>query len=261
MSLQRCAGAAALALAFAACAGDDAGEDHAPDGAPAELRGQLLVSAAASLTDAFGEMAEAFQDRHPGVEVLLNLGSSASLATQIVEGAPAHVLASANTAVMDRLVAAGTLSGVPRIFARNTLRIAVPDGNPAAVAGLEDFTRRDLRLGLCAEGVPCGDLARRVLEGAGIIPALDTEEPNVRSLLTKIELGELDAGITYVTDVATAAGTVEGIDIPRALNLSTDYSVAVVAGAPDPAAGHAFVGFVLSPEGRAILARHGFVLP
>ncbi|HSG48697.1 MAG TPA: molybdate ABC transporter substrate-binding protein [Longimicrobiales bacterium] len=261
MSLQRCAGAAALALAVAACAGDAAPEEQSRDGLPARAAGQLLISAAASLADVFAEMEQAFENRHPEVDVLLNLGSSSSLRSQILDGAPADVFASANAANMDRIVEAGAVSGLPRVFARNTLQIAVPAGNPAGVAGLEDFADEGLRLGLCAREVPCGELAWQALDGAGITPSLDTGEPNVRALLTKVALGELDAGITYATDVAAAAGAVDGIEIPRALNRSSDYSAAVLAGAPNPDAARAFIEFILSPAGRATLANHGFILP
>lgn len=236
-----------------ACAGTT------PAGEPAQ--GPLLVSAAASLTDAFGDIEPAFETANPGVELVLNLGSSSALREQILEGAPADVYASANQSNMEAVADAGELAGAARIFARNRLQIAVPSGNPAGVAGLADFADPELLVGLCAEGVPCGDFARQALARAGVTPALDTNEPDVRSLLTKIEAGELDAGITYVTDVASAAGLVEGIEIPEQYNLSAEYPVAVLAHSPHPRAAAAFVVFVLSPEGQAILARHGFAAP
>lgn len=221
----------------------------------------LLVSAAASLTDAFTEIASAFQAAHPSVRVRLNLAGSSALRAQILEGAPADVFASADPSHMDRLDAAGELAGEPRIFAQNALQIAVPPDNPGAVTGLEDFARSELLLGLCARGVPCGDLARVALTRAGVEPAIDTGEPDVRALLGKVELGELDAAIVYATDVIGSDGGVRGIDLPARAAVVARYPVAVLAGAPNPEAAHAFVEFVLSEQGRTILARHGFSLP
>ncbi len=179
------------------------------------VEGELLVSAAASLTDAFAEMESAFEDANPDVDVLLNLGSSSALREQILEGAPADVFASANTSNMDQVAEAGELAGDAEIFVTNSLQIAVPTGNPAEVTGLEDFAREELLIGLCAEDVPCGDFGRQALENAGVIPSIDTNEPDVRALLTKIEAGELDAGITYVTDVLSASGTCRRSRHPR----------------------------------------------
>lgn len=223
--------------------------------------GDLLVSAAASLTDAFADLEMAFERAHPDVRVELNLGGSSGLRAQILEGAPVDVFASANVANMDRVAAAGEVAGSPRVFARNRLEIVVPPGNPAGVRGLEDLARPGLLVGLCAPGVPCGDFARAALAAAGIVPAVDTEEPDVRALLTKVELGELDVAIVYVTDVAAAGRRVVGIQIPADRNVVAEYPIAALASAPHRAAAEAFVAFVLSPEGRAILARHGFEGP
>ena len=123
---------------------------------------------------------------------------------------------------------------------------------------LEDFANEDLLIGLCAEDVPCGDFGRQALDNAGITPSIDTNEPDVRALLTKVESGELDAGIVYVTDVLSTDGGVEGIDIPEDLNVIAEYPIAALAGAPNSEAAAAFVDFVLGGEGQAILAEHGF---
>lgn len=251
-----------LLAILAACVGEgepEPGASEARDGRA--LSGELLVSAAASLTDAFEDVASAFEARHPGVDVALNLGGSGALATQILEGAPVDVFASANPATMARVAEAGEVSGVPSVFAANRLRIAVPAGNPAGVAGPGDFADEALRLGLCAEGVPCGDLAREALARAGVVPALDTNEPDVRALLGKIELGELDAGITWATDVASAGGAVEGIDLPVEIDAVAELPVAVLAGAPNRAAAEAFARFLLSGDAMRILERHGFLPP
>jgi molybdate transport system substrate-binding protein len=246
------AACAALLSVLVACDGDS--------GEPA-THGELLISAAASLTDALADMASAFEAANPQVRVALNFAGTSRLRTQILEGAPVDVFAAASTADMDQVAAAGGVAGKPRIFARNHLRIAVPRGNPAAVTGPDDFARTDLLLGLCAPAVPCGALAWRALAAAGISPSIDTEEPDVRALLTKIELGELDAGIVYATDVAAADGTVEGIDLPTGVDIFAEYVIGALAGARYRAAAWAFVEFVLSSEGRAILGRHGFLAP
>ncbi|RPI23313.1 MAG: molybdate ABC transporter substrate-binding protein [Actinobacteria bacterium] len=221
----------------------------------------VLVSAAASLSDAFADVEKAFEAANPGVDVALNLAASSTLREQIVEGAPADVFASADLSNMDRVVAAGAAAGEPQVFARNHLQIAVPDGNPAGIVGLADFADEDLVLGLCAEGVPCGEFGRRALERAGVTPMIDTEEPDVRALLTKVETGELDAGIVYATDVLSSDGLVDGIDIPAEFDVVAEYPIVALSEAPDPDAAATFVAFALSAEGRAILASHGFATP
>ena len=226
-----------------------------------EVDNQVLVSAAASLTDAFADIEVAFEEAHPGIDVVLNLGGSSALREQIMEGAPVDVFASANESNVDQVVAAGETLDEPRTFAENRLRIAVPTGNPAGVIGLEDFANEELLVGLCAEEVPCGDLAREALARAGVTPSIDTNEPDVRALLTKVEAGELDAAITYMTDVASAGGTVEGIEIPDSFNVAADYTIAVLAGAADDGAAGAFIEFVLSDEGQGILSEYGFTSP
>lgn len=246
----------AAAAAVLACGGPDAGRS-----AGGEARTELRVSAAASLTDAFADVEAAFEAARPEVDLVLNLAGSSTLRMQILEGAPVDVYAPADTAHMRAVVEAGQVAGEPRIFATNRLEIAVPAGNPAGVEGLADFARGELVLGLCAEGVPCGDFARRALAGAGVAPAPDTNEPDVRALLTKLAAGELDAGIVYLTDVAAAGERVDGVPIPDSLNVLARYPIAVLRGARRPEPARALLDFVLSEEGRAILRRHGFGTP
>lgn len=223
--------------------------------------GELVVSAAASLTDAFGAVEAAFEASRPDVDVVLNLASSATLRVQILEGAPVDVYASADTANMARVVAAGLTAGEPVVFARNRLRIVVPAGNPAGVADLADLAREELLIGLCAEEVPCGAHARRALRRAGVEPAVDSREPDVRALLTKVAEGELDAGIVYATDVVSAGDAVQGSELPTRARVVARYPIAVLRDAPRPEAARAFVAFVLSEEGRSILRDHGFEAP
>jgi molybdate transport system substrate-binding protein len=218
------------------------------------------VFAAASLTDAFRAAAVAFEADHAGVDVELNLAGSPTLREQVQAGAPADVFASASEADMDPLVEAGETAGDPRLFARNALEIVVPAGNPGHVDALGDFDDAGLLIGLCAPEVPCGALARRALTDAGVTPSPDTEEPDVRSVLSKVAAGELDAGIVYRTDVRDRS-EVEGIDIPDDLAVTTDYRIAVLAERSRAEVAEAFVTFVLGSEGQRILAAHGFGPP
>jgi molybdate transport system substrate-binding protein len=219
----------------------------------------VLVFAAASLTDAFEEIATTFEVRRPEFDVQLNLAGSSSLRAQILEGAPADVFVSADTSNMDQVIEAGE-AAASATLATNSLQIAVPAGNPAGVTGLSDFARDELLIGLCAEGVPCGDFGRQALANARVTAAVDTNEPDVRALLVKIEAGELDAGIVYVTDVL-AGDRVEGVDIPAEVNVAAANLIAALTHAPNPDGADAFVTFAISEEARAILARYGFSLP
>lgn len=234
-----------------------AGDDAVSEGG---LEGELLVSAAASLTGAFTEAESAFEAANPGVDVILNLGGSSSLREQILAGAPVDVFASADMPTMDEVVEAGEAE-TSRVFARNRLQIAVPPGNPAGITGLDDFANETLILGLCSESVPCGDYGRQALAAAGVTPSLDTNEPDVRALLTKIEAAELDAGIVYLTDVLATSGSVEGVDIPSEMNVVAEYFITVLSGAPNANTAEAFVAFVLADDGRAILSSYGFDTP
>jgi len=221
----------------------------------------LTIFAAASLTGPFEALAAVYEGTHPGVAVTLNFAASSALREQVAAGAPADVFASASTSDMDRLAETGALAAPARVFARNRMTIAVPAGNPAAVTGPADFADPDLLIGLCAEEVPCGEYARRALEAAGVVASLDSNEPDVRSLLTKIEAGELDAGIVYVTDVVSAGGAVEAIPLPQGAAVEATYPIAVLAAAPHPGAAADFMAFVLSPPGLAVLAAQGFLAP
>jgi molybdate transport system substrate-binding protein len=254
---------AALLTATACSAGGPApAADRAGEaGDEARIEGTVLVFAAASLSDAFAELEQAFETAHPGADLQLYLAGSSALREQILEGAPADVYASANEANMAVIEGAGLLQGEPQIFVQNLLQIAVPAANPGQVSGLADFANDDLLIGLCAEGVPCGDFARQALANAGVEPSLDTNEPDVRDLLTKIAAGELDAGIVYVTDVIAAGDQVTGIDLPPEINVEASYTLAALAGAPNPLGAAAFVELVLSAGGQSTLATFGFTAP
>jgi len=255
------------ALLVAACGSDE--DDDAADGGSATteasdqestLEGDITVFAAASLTDAFDEVGAAFEKDNPDVEVEFNYGPSSGLREQILQGAPADVFASANTSNMDQVVEGGAAKD-PQNFVTNQLQIAVPAGNEAGVTGLADFAQANLLIGLCAEDVPCGEFGREALANAGVTPSIDTNEADVRSLLTKVESGDLDAGIVYITDVKAAGDKVEGIDIPADDNVTATYPIAALTDSKHAEVAQAFVDFVLSDEGQAILADHGFGSP
>lgn len=218
---------------------------------------EVVVSAASSLTDAFQEIEVAWETANLGYDLVLNLGGSSTLREQILSGAPADVFASAATKDLDLVSAAGLLRGQSITFAKNVLVIALPSSNPAGVTGISDLSDPDLLVGLCAVGVPCGDLARRVLSLSGVEPNVVTDEPNVRSLLTKIEAGELDAGLVYATDITSA--DVIAVSIPDEFNREAEYAIAVLGGASEGAS--LFVDFVLSFEGQKILSKFGFEGP
>jgi molybdate transport system substrate-binding protein len=248
------------ALVLAACGDDDAGSTTTEARAEESAQGDITVFAASSLTDAFTELGTTFESENPDASVEFNFGASSALREQILAGAPADVFASANTSNMDQVVDGGAASD-PEDFATNLLEIAVAAGNEARVAGLDDFANPDLLIGLCAEEVPCGEFGREALANAGVTPSIDTNEPDVRSLLTKVEAGDLDAGIVYVTDVMAAGETVEGVEIPADDNVVATYPIAALTDAANPDAADAFVEFVLSDEGQEVVQSYGFDAP
>jgi molybdate transport system substrate-binding protein len=253
---------AAAVLALAGCGSDDpaAGPGGAGSSAP-EISGDVTVFAAASLTGTFTRLGEDFEAAHPGVSVTFNFAGSSALARQINEGAPADVFASAAPKNMDQVTETGSVTASPVTFVTNTLEIAVPAGNPAGITGLADFAEGDLKIALCAEQVPCGAAAKMVFDAAGITAAPDTLEQDVKAVLAKVSLGEVDAALVYRTDVPAAGDKVEGIGFPEADEAVNEYPIAVCAKAPNPATARAFVDHVLSDEGRAVLTEAGFGTP
>ncbi|SFK43209.1 molybdate ABC transporter substrate-binding protein [Geodermatophilus ruber] len=254
----------AAALVLTACGGpaDEAGgAAGTTSGTGGHPTGTLTVFAAASLTDVFTDLGDRLEEDNPGLDVQFSFAGSAALATQITQGAPADVFASANQAQMTVVTDAGLADGDPVVFTSNVLQIAVPAGNPAGVTGLADFAREDLALAVCAPEVPCGAAAEDVFAAAGVTPRPDTLEEDVRAALTKVELGEVDAALVYTTDVTAAGHAVEGLDFPEAEDGVNDYPIAPLADAPNPAAAAAFVELVRSEEGQEALADAGFRAP
>jgi molybdate transport system substrate-binding protein len=264
------AGAIVLVGALLAACGsatDSGGPDVPADGVSADgpagdgRSGEVLVFAAASLTDAFGAIADAFTDANPQVEVVLNLAGSQTLASQIVEGAPADVFASANAAQMDVVAEAGALARAPEVFTANRLAIAVEPGNPLGITGLQDLADPELLLVLPAEEVPAGRYARQALDAAGVAATPVSLERDVRAARSKVELGEADASIVYASDIVAADGRVDGVELPAEQNVPAAYPIARLAEAPNAEVADAFVAFVLSAPGQTILAEYGFTAP
>jgi molybdate transport system substrate-binding protein len=256
------AGVAASAV-LAACGGggDRAAPPGEARGAPApDLSGPLTVSAAASLTVPFTSIAEQFEAAHPGVDVTFTFDSSATLATQIRQGAPADVFASADDADMAKVAEAGLVADAPSPFARNRLGIVVKKGNPKVVKGLRDLPTVGT-LSLCGADVPCGRYAEQILRRAGVVVPADhvTLGQNARAALTAVSAGDADAGIVYATDITGDA--VEAVAIPDDQNVLADYPVAVVNTTAHAALARAFVAHVTGPQGRAVLRSAGFLPP
>jgi len=222
--------------------------------------GTITVFAASSLMGSFTKIGEQFDAAHPGDTVKFSFGPSSGLATQITSGAPADVFASASPKNMDTLVSAGDASG-PQDFAKNIAEVAVPPSNPAHVASVTDLAKSSVKVALCQPQVPCGKVAAEVFKNAGITVKPVTLQPDVKSTLAQVELGNVDAGVVYVTDVLAAGAKVKGIVIPANDNASTLYPIAAITQSKNLSIARQFVAYVLSPAGQQVLAAAGFEKP
>ncbi|NYI08048.1 molybdate ABC transporter substrate-binding protein [Allostreptomyces psammosilenae] len=257
------AGALATALLAAAVTGcaADPGAAGAASGSDGGAQGATLtVLAAASLTDAFTELGETYRADHPGAEVTFSFAGSQALAAQIEQGAPADVIATADTATMDRLEAAD-LVGEPAVFARNELAVVVRPGNPEGITGLADLARDDLDVVLAAPEVPAGGYAQQALTAAGVSVTPRSLEQDVRSVLTRVRLGEADAGIVYRTDAVAAGEEVTRVDVPAEQNVSAAYPAATVRSGDHPEAAQEFVDWLSDAEAQDVLREYGFTAP
>lgn len=253
--VQAAAQFAAGVFVLTGCAPVESGADAPATALPTV---ELTVFAAASLGGAFDELAARFEHGHPQTDVRpITYDGSSTLATQLIEGARADVFASADIATMSTVVEAGLISEW-QPFTSNVMQIAVAPGNPKGISGLRSLTAPELLVVTCAEPVPCGAVSQQLLRAAGVAITPVSEEQTVSAVLTKVKRGEADAGLVYETDVAAAAGAVEGVVIDGAEEFRTHYSIAQLTSAPDPAAATAFIEFVLSPEGQGVLAHYGF---
>jgi molybdate transport system substrate-binding protein len=240
------------ALVLAACTGD--GREHAEGaGSPAGIK----VFAAASLTAAFDELGQRFTAAN-GTKVTFNYAGSQALGNQLRQAAPADVFASADVPNMEKVE---DLVGRPQVFASNLLQIVVEKGNPKGIEGLADLAGGDLKVVLAAEEVPAGKYARQVLDRAGVSVQPVSLEDNVKAVVTKVSLGEADAGIVYVTDVGAGGDRIEGVDIPTEANVVATYPIATVKAGGNQRQARAFVNLVLSDQGQRVLGQHGFLPP
>ena len=228
----------------------------------------MTVYAAASLTDAFTEIGDAFESSHPSVKVTFNFGGSQNLRTQIEQGAPADVFASANTREMDTLMAGKFVtSEATKVFLTNQLVVVLPENNPAGITTLEDLSKPGIKLVLAAEEVPAGKYARQILENLNASFGSDykesalanvvSNEDNIKQAVTKVQLGEADASIVYVSD-AVAASDLQTIEIPVAMNVIAEYDIAALTQSSHPELANEFIQYVLSAEGQATIAKWGF---
>jgi molybdate transport system substrate-binding protein len=242
-------------LPLAACGSDD-GDAGAEGGGEATT---ITVLAASSLTETFTELADRFEAEHPGVSVELAFDSSATLAAQAVEGAPADVLATADERTMDD--ATDALAGDPQVFATNTLVMVVPAANEAGIRGFEDVADGDATYVACVETAPCGAIWAAISEEQGVTSPAASLEVDVKAVLAKVTEDEADAGFVYATDAVAAGEAVETFDVPGAEDHETVYPIATLDQAGDAALAQEFVDLVLSSTGQRVLADAGFGAP
>ncbi|TFC79757.1 molybdate ABC transporter substrate-binding protein [Cryobacterium cheniae] len=263
-SVRLALGLAAASVVLAGCAGTAGAAPGSTGSSTPQSRAQgetLTVFAAASLTKTFTELADRFEADNPGVTVALNFAGSADLVTQIREGAPADVFAGADARSMDRLRGDGLVDGDPAVFATNTLTIAVPADNPAGIASFADLAAPNVDVVVCAPQVPCGAALPALEAATGVTLAPVSEENAVTDVLGKVTSGQADAGLVYVTDVASAGAAVLGIPVPEAGQTVNEYPIAVVAGSGQARLGASFARFVTGATGQSVLGAAGFGTP
>ena len=248
------------ALALAGCGGSDASSGGSGGSSDKET-GTLNVLAAASLTETFTSLAKDFEADHPGVTVKLAFDSSATLAEQVTQGAPADVLATADEATMQTVVDAGGTEGDPQLFATNHLQMVVPKDNPANIQQFSDLEKPGVKYVVCVDTAPCGKLAAKVLAATGIKAKPASEEVDVKAVLSKVELGEADAGLVYATDAVAGGDKVKPVDIPTSNENLNSYPIAALADAKKPELAKEWVDLVTGTQGQQALADAGFGKP
>lgn len=244
----------AIAVTIAGCSSSKKTAAAAPSGT-------IVVFAASSLKSTFNTLGANFEAATPGVKVVASYGGSDTLAAQIIQGAPVDVFAAASTTTMGTVTKAGDATGTPQVFAKNELEIAVAASNPLRIGGLADLTRAGVKLAVCAPTVPCGAAETKAFAAAKLTPHPVTLEQDVASVLTKLELGEVDAGVVYQTDVKSAGSKVTGVNFPEAANAINAYPIVAIKNTKNPVATQAFVAYVLSATGQAVMHAAGFQQP
>ena len=255
--------ALAAGLVAAGCGSSGAGTATSPSASPtaaSKLTGSLTVLAAASLTEAFNDTKAGLEKEYSGLHLTYSFAGSQALVTQVTNGAPADVIATADQTSMQKLVTA-SLVETPTVFAHNKLEIVVPPGNPKAIKGLSDLAAAGLTVVLADPSVPVGKFAAQALQKAGVTVTPKSLELDVKSVLQKVAMGEADAGIVYVTDVTAAGTTVAGVTIPDDQNVIATYPIAVIKTSKNHAAAAAFVTEIVSGDGQTALQKRGFLAP
>lgn len=270
MSIRKHAGAtiitAALMLGLAACGtattptATQSAASQSPDAA-GQVSGTITVFAAASLKATFTQLASDFEAKNPGTKIVLSFAGSSDLVTQITQGAPADVFASADTKNMTKLADAKLLDGTAKNFATNVLEIAVPPSNPASIASFADLAKPGVRVVVCAGQVPCGAAADTVEKAAGVTLSPVSEESSVTDVLGKVTSGEADAGLVYVTDVKGAGGKVKGIPFDESGKAINTYPMATVGSSRNKELAAAFIALVTGADGQKTLSAAGFGAP
>jgi len=264
--LQRRGGKAALAAGLATvtvlaagCGSSSPGSSAAVKNPPgSKLSGTVIVFAAASLNNAFDKLGSQFEKLHPGTSLKFNYAGSSGLATQLTQGAKADLFASANTANMKIVQDASLVSGTPKDFAQNKLEIVVGKGNPLHITSVSDLSKSNIKVAVCQKDVPCGAYSADVFKKAGVTVKPVSEETSVSGVVTKVSLGEADAGIVYVTDVKAAGDKVSGVPIPPNQNVVADYPMVRLKDASNSSAATAFINYVDGSAGQKVLASYGF---
>jgi molybdate transport system substrate-binding protein len=255
--LAGCGSSSSGAASSTSSAGSAAASSSAS--APA-VTGTVTVLAAASLTESFNTMKADFEKAHPGTTITMSFGASSTLATQIIQGAPADVFASAAPKNMQQVVDAKAAAD-PKTFAKNVLEVAVPASNPAKITQLSDLAKPGVKVALCGPQVPAGAGAVAIFKKANLTVKPATIEADVKAVLSKVTLGEADAGVVWYTDVLSAGAKAKGVQIPADLNISSDYPIAPLTASKNPALAKAFVDYVLSTDGANTLHAAGFEKP
>jgi molybdate transport system substrate-binding protein len=255
------AGLTAVAVMGLSGCGGSGATGPKPSSSTSGITGLVTVFAAASLTESFTTIGKDFEAANPGAKVTFNFAGSSALAAQINQGAPADVFASAAPANMKTVTDAGNADGTPTTFVRNQLVIAVPKGNPKGVTGLADLTKPGVKVALCAEQVPCGAAAKKALNAAGVKLTPVTLEQDVKSAVSKVKLGEVDAALVYRTDAKASSSDVDGVEFPESAGAINDYPIVVLKNAADKTGAQAFVAYVQSDKGRTVLNQAGFQAP
>ncbi len=254
------AAAICLAAALSACSGGSGGSGEPSPGTTGST-GAITVFAASSLKSVFGKLAGQFEKAHPGTKVNVSFAGSSDLVTQITQGAPADVFASADDKNMGKAVSAGLVTGNPVTFATNTLTIVTGPGNPKGIAALADLTKPGVAVVICAPQVPCGAAALKIQDATGVALKPVSEESAVADVLGKVVSGQADAGLVYVTDANGAGEKVVAVPFPESGGAVNSYPIAVLKESKNPAVARMFVNLVTGPEGKQALTEAGFVVP